>query len=84
MTIRSKNRTEEHGGASKRIYCVDRASYPAPCLAMAWEDPPSFGETRPNRRSIGPARCTPDFHLNLTPQKKYHDEARETTCSRMT
>ena len=46
----SKNRTEEHGGVSKRIYCVDRPSYPAFCLAMDWEDPPPFGETRPNRR----------------------------------
>ena len=37
-------------GADRIIYCVDRASYPALCLAMAWEDPPPFGETRPNRR----------------------------------
>ena len=46
----SKGRTEEHGGADRRIYCVDRASYPALCLAMAREDPLPFGETRPNRR----------------------------------
>ena len=47
----SKNQTEEHGGASKRIYCVDRASYPVFCLAMAWEDPPPFGEIHSNRKS---------------------------------
>ena len=47
----SKNRTEEHGEASRRIYCVDRASYRFFCLAMAWEDLPPFGETHPNRRS---------------------------------
>ena len=46
----SKSRTEEHGGADRRIYCVDRVSYPALCLAMNWEDHPPVGETRPNRR----------------------------------
>ena len=48
----SKNRTEEHEGASKRIYCVERSSYPAFCLTMAWKDPPPFGEPRPNRRGL--------------------------------
>ena len=43
----SKGRAEEHGGAKRRIYCVDKASYPALCSVMAWEDPPLFGEARP-------------------------------------
>ena len=56
----SKGRTEEHGGADRIVYCVDRASYPALCLAMAWEDPPPFGETRPNRRGqVDPQSTTP-------------------------
>ena len=56
----SKGRTEEHWGADRRIYCVDRASYPALCLAMAWEDPPPFGETHPNRRGrLDPQNTTP-------------------------
>ena len=46
----SKGRAEEHGGAERRIYCVDKASYPALCSAMALEDPPPVGEAHPNRR----------------------------------
>ena len=52
----SKGRTEELGGADRRIYCVDRESYPALCLAMAWEDPrrlekpvPTEGDKSTNR-----------------------------------
>ena len=56
----SKGRREEHRGADRMIYCVDRASYPALCLAMAWEDPPPFGETRPNRRRrLDPQNAAP-------------------------
>ena len=57
----SKGRAEEHGGAERRIYCVDQASYPALCSAMAWEDPPPFGEARPNRRGhLNKVSPTPD------------------------
>ena len=35
----SKKRTEDHGGADRRIYCVDEPSYPDFCLAMGWDDP---------------------------------------------
>ena len=45
----AKGRSEEHGGVEGRIYCVDEATYPAFCEAMGWEDPPAFGEARPNR-----------------------------------
>ena len=30
----SKNSMKDHGGADRRIYCVDKPSYPAFCLAM--------------------------------------------------
>ena len=36
----SKYGEEEHGGPTRRIYCVDGKSYPAFCSAMGWEDPP--------------------------------------------
>lgn len=42
----SKGRSESHGGADRKIYCIDEASYPAFCKAMAWDDPPVFGETK--------------------------------------
>ena len=57
----SKGRAEEHGGAERRIYCVDKASYLALCPAMAWEDPPPFGEAHPNRRGrLNKASTTQD------------------------
>ena len=42
----SKGRSEDHSGEERRIYCVDEASYPAFCEAMARDDPPGFGEAR--------------------------------------
>ena len=51
----SKHGSNDHGGLSRRIYCVDGPSYPDFCAAMGWEDPPVFGEPCPTRR--GP----PDF-----------------------
>ena len=50
----SKHRSEDHGGISRRIYCVDEQNYPAYCAAMGWEDPQSserpvpLGEASPN------------------------------------
>ena len=43
----SKGWSGDHGGAERRIYCVDEVSYPAFCEAMAWDNPPAFGEAKP-------------------------------------
>ena len=66
----SKNRTEEHGGASKQIYSVDWSGYPAFCLAIAWENPPPFGEPRPNRRGRLGRHDPPPVSTPTSPPKK--------------
>ena len=46
-----KHGSKDHGGLSRRIYCVDGPSYPKFCAAMGWEDtPPVFGEPCPTRK----------------------------------
>ena len=45
----SKNGSEEHGGPKRRIYCIDEASYSDFCQMIGWDDPPAFGEAKPNR-----------------------------------
>ena len=45
----SKGQSEDYGGVERRIYDVDEASYSAFCEAMAWDDPPAFGEAKPTR-----------------------------------
>ena len=88
----SKGRAEEHGGADRWIYCVDRTSYPALCLAMAWEDPPPFGETRLNRRgrldkpSAAQNTITTSPHLTgergLKPRKGLYNRVRMSVARR--
>ena len=47
---RRNSRGSLHGGSTGKIYEVDKASYPALCRAMEWEEPEPFQECVPNRQ----------------------------------